>query len=27
MSGAFVQDNNHARWNEIHPVSRIVVTP
>jgi hypothetical protein len=27
MSGAFVQDNNHARWNEIHPVSRIVVIP
>lgn len=27
VSGAFVQDNNHARWNEIHPVSRIVVIP
>jgi hypothetical protein len=27
MSGSFVQDNNHQRWNEIHPVSRIVVIP
>ena len=27
MSGTFVQDTNHQRWNEIHPVSRIVVSP
>jgi len=27
MRGAFVQDTNHARWNEIHPVSSIVVIP
>lgn len=27
MSGTFVQDNNHAKWNEIHPVSRIIVIP
>jgi hypothetical protein len=27
MSGTFVQDTNHRRWNEIHPVSRIVVIP
>jgi uncharacterized protein YgiM (DUF1202 family) len=27
ITGAFVQDNNHAKWNEIHPVSRIVVIP
>jgi fatty acid desaturase len=27
ITGAFVQDNNHARWNEIHPVSRILVIP
>jgi Bacterial SH3 domain len=27
MSGTFVQDTNHQRWNEIHPVSRIVVIP
>ena len=25
ITGTFVQDNNHAHWNEIHPVSRIVV--
>jgi hypothetical protein len=25
MTGTFVQDTNHQRWNEIHPVSRIVV--
>jgi hypothetical protein len=25
ITGAFVQDNNHAKWNEIHPVSKIVV--
>ena len=27
VTGTFVQDNNHAHWNEIHPVSRIVVIP
>jgi uncharacterized protein YgiM (DUF1202 family) len=27
ITGAFVQDNNHQRWNEIHPVSRIVIIP
>ena len=27
ISGTFVQDTNHQRWNEIHPVSRIVVIP
>lgn len=27
ITGAFVQDNNHAKWNEIHPVSKIVVIP
>lgn len=27
ITGTFVQDNNHARWNEIHPVSSIVVKP
>jgi hypothetical protein len=27
MSGTFVQDNNHAKWNEIHPVWRIIVIP
>lgn len=25
ITGTYVQDTNHARWNEIHPVSRIVV--
>jgi hypothetical protein len=25
MTGTLVQDNNHQRWNEIHPVSRIMV--
>jgi hypothetical protein len=25
ITGTFVQDTNHQRWNEIHPVSRIVV--
>jgi hypothetical protein len=25
ITGAFVQDNNHARWNEMHPVSKIVI--
>jgi hypothetical protein len=25
ITGTFVQDNNHAHWNEIHPVTRIVV--
>lgn len=23
MTGSWVQDDNHARWNEIHPVSSI----
>jgi hypothetical protein len=27
ITGTFVQDTNHQRWNEIHPVSRIVVIP
>jgi len=27
MSGTFVQDTNHQRWNELHPVSRILVVP
>jgi hypothetical protein len=27
VTGAFVQDRNHARWNEIHPVSAIVILP
>ena len=25
ISGSWVQDDNHARWNEIHPVSSIIV--
>src|SRR6266446_383589 len=25
MSGSWVQDDNHAKWNEIHPVSKIEV--
>jgi uncharacterized protein YraI len=25
ITGTYVQDTNHARWNEIHPVSKIVV--
>lgn len=25
ISGSWVQDNNHAKWNEIHPVSDIEV--
>ena len=25
MSGSWVQDTNHAKWNEIHPVSSITV--
>lgn len=25
MTGSFVQDDNHAKWNEIHPVSSIEV--
>ena len=25
ISGTFVQDTNHAKWNEIHPVSSIKV--
>jgi hypothetical protein len=27
ITGAFVQDTNHAKWNEIHPVSKIVILP
>jgi len=27
ITGTYVQDTNHAKWNEIHPVSRIVVKP
>jgi Bacterial SH3 domain len=27
ITGTFVQDTNHQRWNEIHPVSRISVIP
>lgn len=27
MRGSFVQDTNHAKWNEIHPVSSIEVIP
>jgi hypothetical protein len=27
ITGAFVQDTNHAKWNEIHPVSKIVTLP
>ncbi len=27
ITGTLVQDTNHQRWNEIHPVSRIVVIP
>ncbi|HEX7940085.1 MAG TPA: SH3 domain-containing protein [Gemmatimonadaceae bacterium] len=27
ITGSFVQDDNHAHWNEIHPVSKIVVKP
>ena len=23
ISGTFVQEKNHKKWNEIHPVSRI----
>jgi hypothetical protein len=25
--GSYVQDNNHAKWMEVHPVSRITVLP
>ena len=25
IKGTFVQDNRHAQWNEIHPVSSIKV--
>jgi len=25
ITGTFVQEKNHARWNEIHPVSSIQV--
>jgi hypothetical protein len=27
LTGTFVQDDKHAHWNEIHPVSRIVPKP
>jgi hypothetical protein len=27
ITGTFVQDTNHAKWNEIHPVTRIVILP
>jgi hypothetical protein len=27
MTGAFVRDENHARWMEIHPVTKIRVLP
>lgn len=27
ITGTLVMDDNHARWNEIHPVSRIEVLP
>lgn len=27
ITGAFVQDNNHAKSNELHPVSKIVILP
>jgi hypothetical protein len=27
ITGTFVQDMMHAKWNEIHPVSSIVATP
>ena len=27
ITGTFVQDTNHQRWNEIHPVSKILVVP
>ena len=27
ITGTYVQDTNHAKWNEIHPVSKIVVRP
>ena len=27
ITGTYVQDTNHAKWNEIHPVSKIVVKP
>lgn len=25
MTGSWVQDSNHAHWNELHPVSSIVI--
>ena len=25
ITGTFVQDTNHSKWNEIHPVSSIKV--
>jgi hypothetical protein len=25
--GSYVQDTNHAKWMEIHPVSKIIVIP
>ena len=27
VTGTLVQDMNHAKWNEIHPVSKIVIRP
>jgi hypothetical protein len=27
MRGSFIQDTNHAKWNELHPVSSIEVIP
>jgi hypothetical protein len=27
ITGTFVQDTNHQRWNEIHPVTKIVILP
>src|SRR5437763_1364702 len=27
ITGSYVQDTNHAHWNELHPVSKIVVKP
>jgi hypothetical protein len=27
ITGAFVQDDNHAHWMEIHPVSKIHIIP
>ncbi|PYR93563.1 MAG: hypothetical protein DMF84_09175 [Acidobacteria bacterium] len=27
ITGTYVQDENHARWMEIHPVSKIAIVP